>query len=53
MNYKEGFSWCCSSWSFHEATGFMAREKPMTHGYSIDIERLIAELHARCEKPHI
>ena len=29
MNYKEGFSWCCSSWSFHEATEFMAHEKPM------------------------
>ena len=28
MNYKEGFSWCCSSWSFHEATEFMAHEKP-------------------------
>ena len=29
MNYKEGFSWCCSSWSFHEASEFMAHEKPM------------------------
>ena len=29
MNYKEGFSWCCSSWSFHGATEFMAHEKPM------------------------
>ena len=29
MNYKEGFSWCCSSWSFHEATEFMAHQKPM------------------------
>ena len=29
MNYKEGFSSCCSSWSFHEATEFMATEKPM------------------------
>ena len=29
MYYKEGFSWCCSSWSFHEATEFMAHEKPM------------------------
>ena len=29
MNYKEGFSRCCSSWSFHEVTEFMAHEKPM------------------------
>ena len=27
MNYKEGFSW--RSWSFHEATEFVAHEKPM------------------------
>ena len=38
MNYKEGFSWCCSSWSFHEATEFGPWK---THGYSINIERLI------------
>ena len=29
MNYKEGFWWCCSSWSVHEATEFMAHENPM------------------------
>ena len=29
MNYTEGFSWRCSSWPFHEFTGFMAHEKPM------------------------
>ena len=23
------FSWCCGSWSFHEATEFMAHEIPM------------------------
>ena len=39
MNYKEGFLWCCSSWSFHEATEFMAHEKPMV--IPINIERLI------------
>ena len=44
MNYEEGFSWCCSSWYFHEATEFKAHEKPMV--ISIDIERLID--HEKC-----
>ena len=39
MNYNEGFSWCCSSWSYHEATEYHGLWK--THGYFINVERLI------------
>ena len=45
MNFEEGFSWCCSSWSFHEATEFMVLDKPMVipllnqlHSFFINIK---------------
>ena len=46
MNYKkkEGFPWCCNSWSFHEAIEFIAHEKPRLN--SINIERFID--HEKC-----
>ena len=34
MNYKEGFSWCCSSWSFHEALNSWPMKNPwLFHQY--------------------
>ena len=39
MNYKEGFSWCCSSWSFHEATDSWLIKNPWLFHYYWKINR--------------
>ena len=45
MYYKEGFSWCCISWSFHEATEFMPHEKPMVFPLMLKDELAMQNIH--------